>query len=505
MNSAMKTSVAKWIATSIVLAVLSTVGNTYGGENPLCRMKTLTVGIAKGDFPPFIITGKSERIRRTTGLDIDIINTLVKSCPVGSQPVVEWEAAPFNELFDRLRDGQYDLVISSISINVPDPERNGLAYSHPYYDQSGLVLAVKKGSKAQKELAEKGVEALSRNPIYVQRGTNAHDYVKKMYGEGHVRTPQNSEEGLKAVLDLAADSAGELILYDWAHLHYLLEVQQVYQEWEIFKLKGNPYFFTHEQYGIVVSAKETALLSAINEKIDQNREQINTLVESWFRRLELVELTSKLEEGSVIYEAPSFIMHSEDLLSRLTLKLGGGISYKQVETQAISGSIEFPIGVYKVWASPELREFFFGFYRDFEWTFFDPSANLTHTSSKGDKSQIISDLWSINPITTKYTFGFSSAKISVNLIFLGYTGQRKEEKVLNDSGQSQGKVTQTIRATYTTQLELKVPLVNNVGLSFSIQRIFPWSDISLKQPFRTVEPLESSYNLALTITPFAKQ
>ena len=197
---------------------------------------TLRVG-SDITYPPFEFV--DEITGQYTGFDIDLIKAIADAMDVD----VEINHVAWDRIFDGLNNGEYDVVISSVTIT---PERSLLVdFSDPYF-VTGQVVVVRSN---EQRIA--GPSDLSGKTVAVQAGTTSFDAARAIPGVS-VRTFEVIGEAFDALRRGEVDA----VLSD--HLPAASEVRAR----PGLKVAGRP--FTVEQYGIAVRKGESELLGRIN-------------------------------------------------------------------------------------------------------------------------------------------------------------------------------------------------------------------------------------------------
>lgn len=152
----------------LIAAIISFVAIITPQQTTAATEPTYTVG-TDVTFPPFEFANKNNKY---VGIDIDLMKAIAKT--EGFKVVIK--PVGFNAAVQAVEANQMDAVIAGMSIT---PERKAkLAMTDPYY-KSGVVMAVKSGSKV-KRLSE-----LRGKTVAVKTGTSSADYansIAKKYG-----------------------------------------------------------------------------------------------------------------------------------------------------------------------------------------------------------------------------------------------------------------------------------------------------------------------------------
>lgn len=120
-------------------------------------------------FPPFVYTDNNNQLK---GIDIDLMKAVAKE--EGFK--VKFKPIGFNAAIQSVTSGQVDGMIAGMTIT--NERKNKFDFSNPYYS-SGIVMAVKKGSKI------KSLSNLRDKKVAVKTGTAGANYansIKNKYG-----------------------------------------------------------------------------------------------------------------------------------------------------------------------------------------------------------------------------------------------------------------------------------------------------------------------------------
>lgn len=179
------------------------------------------------------------------GVDMDIGKEI--AADLGVKPV--FKNISWDEIFNALRDGEIDVIISSVTIT---PQRaESMSFSDPYFN-AGQVIVI----KSENQDVIKGVEDLGNRILGVQTGTTSEEQAKSIVDSpSEPRGYENYNLAKKALLDGEIDA----IIVDYPAAVGLVSSEENLQ------IAGEP--FTQEFYGVVVRKDETSLLAEINKTI----------------------------------------------------------------------------------------------------------------------------------------------------------------------------------------------------------------------------------------------
>ncbi len=204
----------------------------------------LTVAVSP-DYPPFENIENGEYV----GFDIDFAKALAEN--LGLE--IEFKTLQFDGIVPAIAaGGQADLGISGISV---DPERaEQVAFTDSYFidDQS---VAVMKGGDITAENAD---EALNSADVIiaVQTGSTGESFARENYPNATIKGYGNATDCF------AAMQAGNVTAVCMNKAVVAQMLAQSYQDAEVVKSVA-----TGEEYAVVVSKDNAALLSAVNEAI----------------------------------------------------------------------------------------------------------------------------------------------------------------------------------------------------------------------------------------------
>jgi polar amino acid transport system substrate-binding protein len=194
-------------------------------------------------WPPMEMVDANKKI---VGYDIDFLNAVAKEAGV----TVEFKNTAWDGIFAGLDSGQYDAIISSVTIT--DERKAKYDFTEPY-TSIGQILVVPKTDKTAKSIAD-----LKGKKVGSQIGTTATMEVKKVAG---VESKTYDEIGL-AFEDMAAGRISGVVCDEPVAAHFALQKNEYKEK---FKIVGKP--FTKEGYGIVVKKGNKELVDLLNKGI----------------------------------------------------------------------------------------------------------------------------------------------------------------------------------------------------------------------------------------------
>ncbi len=279
------------------------------------------------------------------GLDVDIGTEVAKD--LGYE--VKWVKAPFERLFEILKNGEAELVISAISIT---PERKKeFALSDPYYD-SGNTIARRKDKLDIKDLA-----GLAGKKVGVQSSTTGDLFMasqKVAAGVTIVKFP-TLDDALGALnrTEIEAAVGDEPIL-----------TYSIYKSFANLMTIG--VHLTDEKYGIVARKTEKELITKVNATLERLKKsgELENLKKKWFQNVmqDARDQRVQAEKDQALKKAPkdvtfNFVKTSGgfnmDRLDGFQLVLAGVQSYQStpILTNGNRGSCKLgavPPGEYRL-------------------------------------------------------------------------------------------------------------------------------------------------------------
>jgi len=208
----------------------------------LAAPKSIKVG-TDATWPPMEMVDANKKI---VGYDIDFLNAVAKEAGIA----VEFKNTAWDGIFAGLDSGQYDAIISSVTIT--DERKAKYDFTEPY-TSIGQILVVPKTDKTSKAIAD-----LKGKKVGSQIGTTGAMEVKKAAG---VESKTYDEIGL-AFEDMAAGRISGVVCDEPVAAHFALQKKEYKEK---FKIVGKP--FTKEAYGIVVKKGNQELVALLNKGI----------------------------------------------------------------------------------------------------------------------------------------------------------------------------------------------------------------------------------------------
>jgi polar amino acid transport system substrate-binding protein len=194
-------------------------------------------------WPPMEMLDANKNI---IGFDIDYMKAVAKEA--GFQ--VEFKNTAWDGIFGGLETGNYDAIISSVTIT--DERKKKYDFSLPYIN-AGQVLVVPKTTRGVRTLAD-----MKGKKVGAQIGTTGAMEIQKVKG---VELKNYDEIGL-AFEDMAAGRIAGVVCDTPVAADYALQRAEYKAK---FMIVGEP--FTQEQYGIVVKKGDKQLIDLLNKGI----------------------------------------------------------------------------------------------------------------------------------------------------------------------------------------------------------------------------------------------
>jgi len=194
------------------------------------------------------------------GMDIDIAKEIASDLGVK----VKFKNIIWEEVFAAVREGEVDMIISSITITLGRAET--MSFSDPYFN-AGQVIVI----RTDKKEIIKGVEDLLGHTLGVQVETTSEEEAKKYTASTLVKSYENYDLAKEELL------GGEI---DAIIIDYPAAVGMVAEEKDL-QIMGAP--FTQEFYGVATQKNQKALLSQINRTIRRLKREgkLKELEEKW--------------------------------------------------------------------------------------------------------------------------------------------------------------------------------------------------------------------------------
>ncbi len=241
------------------------------------------------------------------GFDVDIGNEIAKD--LGYE--AKWVKIPFERIFDILKNGEAEMIISAISIT---PERKKeFAFSDPYFS-SGNTIARRRDKQEIKNLA-----SLAGKKVGVQSGATGAAFMEsqKVAANVTIQKYPTLDDALGALNRMEI----EAVVGDEPILTY-----SIYQSFPNLLTLGTR--LTEEQYGVVVRKSETELLAKVNNTMARLMKsgEIDALRKKWFQNVieEVGKQRAQMEREEALRNAPKEVVFN-------FIKTGGGFNMDRLD------------------------------------------------------------------------------------------------------------------------------------------------------------------------------
>lgn len=227
-----------------------------------CKKKDDTVVVATdATWPPMEYVDQNKEI---VGFDIDLLSLAAKEA--GFE--VEFRNTAWDGIFAGLANGEYDAIISSVTIT--EDRQKTMDFSIPYIN-AGQVLIVRQDTQDVTVLGD-----LVGKSVGAQLGTTGSFEIEKVSGvklKSYAELPLAIEDLVNKRIDgVVADTpiAADFVLQNESYSGKL-------------QIVGEP--FTEELYGVAVKKGNSEILDKINEGLRKvlNSKKIEELKDTWLR------------------------------------------------------------------------------------------------------------------------------------------------------------------------------------------------------------------------------
>lgn len=245
------------VLAALILTVVAFGAFAGGGQED---GDVITVG-TDATWPPMEFINEDKEL---VGFDIDLMNAIAEAA--GFE--VEFQNTAWDGIFAGLGAGEYDAVISSVTIT--EERQESMDFSMPYIN-AGQVLIVESTTEGVTELSD-----LTGQSVGAQIGTTGAIEVQNADG---VELRTYDELGL-AIEDLANGRIAGVVADTPIAADYVLQ-NETYSG--VLEIVGEP--FTEEYYGVAVKKGNDEVLSKINEGLEKVMADgtIEELKDKWLR------------------------------------------------------------------------------------------------------------------------------------------------------------------------------------------------------------------------------
>jgi len=179
------------------------------------------------------------------GFDIDIVSAIAQKAGIE----VKFVNTPWEGIFNALKQGDRDLLVSSITIT--DERKQSMDFSAPYFDAHQLI-AVKSDSKVTR------FDDLKDLRVGVQTGTTGDETISKLQGKNSTNIKRFESTPL-ALKELEAGGIDAVVADNGVVVNYVANNAA-----SRFRTVNDP-AFVPEQYGIAVRKGNADLLAKVNQ------------------------------------------------------------------------------------------------------------------------------------------------------------------------------------------------------------------------------------------------
>ncbi len=279
------------------------------------------------------------------GFDVDIGSEIGKD--LGYE--VKWVKIPFERIFDILKKGEAELILSAISIT---PERKKeFAFSEPYFN-SGNTIAKRRDKAEIRDLA-----SLARKKVGVQSGSTGAMFMEtQKVAAGVILSKYPALDDALGALNRTEIDA---VVGDEPILTY-----SIYKSFNNLVTLG--IHLTDEQYGVVARKSDVELLASVNRTLERLRKsgELEALRKKWFQNVieEVGKERQQMQRDEALKDAPKDIVFNfvktsgsfnMDRLDGFQIVLAGAQSYQStpILTSGNRGSCKLssvPPGEYRL-------------------------------------------------------------------------------------------------------------------------------------------------------------
>lgn len=230
------------IVTTLILAACAEDEKQGAQETKNIAITTVKVA-TEVPYPPF----EYEENGTLTGFDMDVIRA------IGEE--LDWEVViqkeTFDEVFNKVDDGSYDIGISAITAS--DERKKAYGFSQPYFTAYQLILV-------HKDFKVASLHELKGKTIAVQKSTTGHEFVKQKVGENtsNLLAFADMEQAIQSFIQGEADA----MVGDNAFILDYLKRNNV-TDYALIKDPNAPL----EYFGIMTKKGNEPLLQEINRGI----------------------------------------------------------------------------------------------------------------------------------------------------------------------------------------------------------------------------------------------
>jgi polar amino acid transport system substrate-binding protein len=183
-----------WLAVAMALALAP---HHAAGQDETIRIAV------EGNFPPFNYLDANGQLQ---GFDVEIATALCAEMNVQCTMVMQ----PWNEMIPGLDRGEYDAIVSSMSMSAE--RREQAAFTQRYYDSPSVLLTAKTSP-----LDDFTPAGLAGKTLGVTLATAQMAYAEHAFAASNIKVFPSSPELYKGLADGAVDAIFEdkLAAFDW--------------------------------------------------------------------------------------------------------------------------------------------------------------------------------------------------------------------------------------------------------------------------------------------------
>ncbi|MGZ5185788.1 MAG: basic amino acid ABC transporter substrate-binding protein [Caldimonas sp.] len=243
MNPAVLRSVRRASVCAVAAAALVACGKQEAAPTPAAPApsRVYTVG-TDAAYAPFESQNEKGEI---VGFDIDVVKAVAQKAGIE----VKFVNTPWEGIFNALKQGDRDLLVSSITIT--DERRQSMDFTDPYFDAHQLI-AVKADSKVAH------FDELKALKVGVQTGTTGDDAVSKLQGKNSPDIKRFESTPL-ALKELETGGIDAVVADNGVVVNYVKN-----NAGNRFRTVDDP-AFVPEHYGIAVRKGDAELLGKLNQ------------------------------------------------------------------------------------------------------------------------------------------------------------------------------------------------------------------------------------------------
>ncbi len=219
----------------------ASAASAVSGTGPVETSRVYAVG-TDAAYAPFESQNEKGEI---VGFDIDIVRAVAARSGIA----VKFVNTPWEGIFNALKQGDRDLLVSSITIT--DEREQTMDFSDPYFDARQLI-AVRADSRVAR------FDDLKTLKVGVQTGTTGDEAISKLQGKNSADIKRFESTPL-ALKELETGGIDAVVADNGVVVNYVKN-----NSGNKFKTVNDP-AFVPEHYGIAVKKGDAALLGKLNQ------------------------------------------------------------------------------------------------------------------------------------------------------------------------------------------------------------------------------------------------